>query len=78
VTLGKRAAGGIQTVALFAVTGITAADHPSVSAANAARLAASDAGRALLGRSSSNALSLFQYEPSLGALVDLRNLTVGG
>jgi hypothetical protein len=78
VTLGKRAAGGIQTVALFAVTGVTAADHPSVSAANAARRAASDAGRALLGRSSSSALSLFQYEPSLGALVDLRNLTVGG
>jgi hypothetical protein len=65
-------------VALFAVTGIRAADHSSVADANKARQAASDAGRALLGASSSSALSLFQYEPSLGALVDLRNLTVGG
>jgi hypothetical protein len=78
VTLGKQSSSGIQTVALFAVTGITAADHSSVAAANAARRAESDSGRALLAASTSTALSLFQYEPSLGALVDLRNLTVGG
>jgi hypothetical protein len=78
VTLGRRASSGIQTVALFAVTGITAADHASVAAANAARRAESQAGASLLGHSSSRALSLFQYEPSLGAVVDLRNLTVGG
>ena len=78
VTLGRQSSSGIQTVALFAVTGITAADHSSVSAANAARRVESPAGRAILGRSSSSALSLFEYEPSLGALVDLRNLTVGG
>jgi len=78
VTLGKQSSSGIQTVALFAVTGITAADHSSVAAANAARRTESENGRALLGRSTSTALSLFQYEPSLGALVDLRNLTVGG
>jgi hypothetical protein len=77
-TLGKQSSSGIQTVALFAVTGITAADHSSAAAANAARRAESAAGRALINASSSTALSLFQYEPSLGALVDLRNLTVGG
>jgi hypothetical protein len=77
-TLGKQSSSGIQTVALFAVTGITAADHSSVAAANSARRAESDAGRALLAASTSTALSLFQYEPGLGALVDLRNLTVGG
>jgi hypothetical protein len=77
-TLGERSSNGIQTVALFAVTGIRAADHGSVADANKARQAASEAGQALLGASTSNALSLFQYEPSLGALVDLRNLTVGG
>ena len=78
VTLGKQSSSGTQTVALFAVTGITSADHPSAAAANKARQAASGSGRALINASSSTALSLFQYEPSLGALVDLRNLTVGG
>jgi hypothetical protein len=78
VTLAKQSSNGIQTVALFAVTGISAANHPSVAAADNARQAASAAGRALLGGSSSTALSLFQYEPGIGALVDLRNLTVGG
>jgi hypothetical protein len=78
VTLARQSSTGIQTVALFAVTGISAAGHPSVAAADAARRAQSGTGRALLGRSTSTALSLFQYEPSLGALVDLRNLTVGG
>jgi hypothetical protein len=38
----------------------------------------SAAGRRLLSTSTLSALSLFQYEPSLGAVVDLRNLTVGG
>jgi hypothetical protein len=78
VTLGQQSSGGIQSVALFAVTGISAADHPSAAAATKARESASEAGRALLNASTSNALSLFQYEPGLGAVVDLRNLTVGG
>ena len=39
---------------------------------------ASDVGRQLLNQSSLTALSLFQYDPSVGAIVDLRNLTVGG
>jgi hypothetical protein len=63
---------------LFAVTGITADDHPSVAAADKAREAESAAGRALLDNSTLRGLSLFQYKPSVGAVVDLRNLTVGG
>jgi hypothetical protein len=78
VTLGTQSTGGIQTVALFAVTGISAADHSSVAAANEARRAESQAGRTLLNSSTATALSLFHYDPGLGALVDLRNLTVGG
>jgi hypothetical protein len=78
VTLGARSSSGIRTVALFAVTGIRAVDHSSVAAAKTARQAASPAGRAVLNASSAAAMSLFQYDPGLGAVVDLRNLTVGG
>ena len=35
-------------------------------------------GRELLNKSPLSAISLFQYDPSVGAVVDLRNLTVGG
>jgi hypothetical protein len=69
---------GSTPVALFAVNSIRAAEHPSVAAANQARHAASDAGRQLLANSPLSAGSLFQYDPSVGAVVDLRNLTVGG
>jgi hypothetical protein len=62
----------------FAVTGITVQQYASAAAANQARLAESAAGRDLLSHSTLSALSLFQYQPSVGALVDLRNLTVGG
>ena len=71
------AAAGSSSV-LFAVTGISAVNHPSVAAADKARRASSSAGGALLANSSLQSLSLFQYEPSLGSVVDLRNLTVGG
>jgi hypothetical protein len=64
--------------ASFAVTGITAAKYSSAAAANAARVATSVVGRDLIASSSLTALSLFQYQPQVGALVDLRNLTVGG
>jgi hypothetical protein len=66
--------------ALFAITGVTAVNHASAALANLARHAASSAGRAALNRSSSSlpALSLFKYDPSVGAIVDLRDLTVGG
>lgn len=66
------------TVMEFAVTGIKAAGHPSASAASSARRATSPFGRRLLDRSTLTALSLFQYRPSIGAVVDLSNLTVGG
>jgi len=69
---------GSTPVALFAVNSISAAGHPSAAAANQARHDASQAGRELLANSSLGALSLFQYDPSVGAVVDLRNLTVGG
>jgi hypothetical protein len=68
---------GPVPVALFAVTGITADDHSSAAAADEVRRQESAAGRALLNGSSMGALSLFRYEPSVGAVVDLRNLTAG-
>ncbi len=77
-TLGVRLTSGVQTVASFAVTGITAAQHASVAAAQKARRQASAAGRIILNHSTSSALALFPYEPSIGAIVDLRNLSVGG
>ena len=64
--------------ASFAVTGIMAVKYSSAAAANAARQATSVVGRELMTNSSLSALSLFQYQPQVGALVDLRNLTVGG
>jgi hypothetical protein len=67
-----------STSVSFAVTGITAQQHPSTSAANAARQAVDKAGRNLLANSPLSALSLFQYQSQIGAVVDLRNLTVGG
>lgn len=64
--------------ASFAITGITAGKYSSAAAASAARQATSVVGRELMTNSSLSALSLFQYQPQVGALVDLRNLTVGG
>lgn len=73
------------SAAQFSVTGISVVQHSSAAAANKARQSESAAGRSLLNKSSAelnaselNALSLFQYEPSQGAVVDQRNLTVGG
>lgn len=76
--LGSQATRGVQSVALFAVAGIKVVKHASARDANQARQAFSAAGRALLNRSASAALSLFRYEPSLGAILDLRNLSVAG
>lgn len=64
--------------ALFAITGISAVSHSSASAANKARAAKSEAGQAVLDGSNLPTLMLFKYEPSVGAVVDLRDLTVGG
>lgn len=77
-TLGMSSSAGTTNIAEFAISSISAANHKSVAAADRARRQASALGRELLGYSDSTALSLFQYKPSLGAVVDLRNLTVGG
>jgi hypothetical protein len=69
---------GTVDVAKFAVTDISADRHPSVAAADQARRMESAAGRRLLNQSNLSALSLFAYRPSAGAVVDLRNLSVGG
>ncbi|MBV9174818.1 MAG: hypothetical protein JOZ81_32550 [Chloroflexi bacterium] len=63
---------------LFAVTAITADQYPSAAAADKARQNVSADGRRLLSNSTLTALSLFPYDPSLGAVVDLRNLSVEG
>jgi hypothetical protein len=76
--LGTSGPSGLAGVGLMAVTGISAADYPSSAAADKARANESAAGRALLSKSTFSALSLFEYKPSLGALVDLSNVTVGG
>ena len=76
--ISKETGSGTTPVALLAVNSISFDQHPSVAAANKAREAASEVGRQLLNQSPLNAISLFQYDPSVGAVVDLRNLTVGG
>ncbi len=76
--ISRQTASGAVPVALFSVNSISAAQHPSIAAANAARRAASDLGRKLLTNAPLSAISLFQFDPSVGAVVDLRNLTVGG
>jgi hypothetical protein len=76
--MSRQTSAGIVQGPLVAVTGITATSYQSVAAADKARREESAAGRALLSNSPLTALSMFQYEPSLGAVVDLRDLTVGG
>ena len=76
--VSKQTPTGSTPVALFSVNSISAANHPTVAAADSARRTASEAGRKLLATTALNAVSLFQYDPSVGAVVDLRNLTVGG
>src|SRR5579884_1659524 len=76
-TVGIQGGSGPLREAMFAVTGIKAVEHGSASAAMEARQAASSAGKRVLNHSSLSALSLFRYEPSLGAVVDLRNMSFG-
>jgi hypothetical protein len=75
--ISTQSAGG-ATIAQFSVTEISAVDHPSVAAANNARNSVSPVGARLLTNSQLSALTLFNYEPNVGAVVDMRNLTVGG
>jgi len=77
-TLSWQSPTGLVAIAQFAVTAITVDKHASATAAYTARRTASAAGRLLLSASKLSAVALFQYEPSVGVVVDLRNLTVGG
>jgi hypothetical protein len=77
-TLSKKTPSGVVSVAGFSVTAISADRHPSAAGADKARRMASAVGRDLLSSSTLTTPSLFRYEPSLGAVVDLRNLSVGG
>ncbi|MDQ6608092.1 MAG: hypothetical protein M3Z06_16290 [Actinomycetota bacterium] len=76
--LSSESRSGVVGVAQYAVTAIGVDKHPSVATADRARRTESAAGRRLLDNSTLTSLSLFRYSPSLGAIVDLRNLTVGG
>jgi hypothetical protein len=77
--LGIPSPDGPVGVALFAVTGISAQQHASTAEADKVRHAESQEGRDLLTSDGPNlgALGLFHYDPSVGAVVDLRNLTAG-
>lgn len=75
--VGVRSKTGIAPVAMFAVTGISVVTHASVAAAQKARRDESAAGRALLSRTGLSALGLFHYQPNVGTVVDMRNLTFG-
>jgi hypothetical protein len=69
---------GVMPQAMFAVTAITMQKHTNAAAAGAARRVQNAYGHSLLKTSTAAALSLFEYDPSIGALVDKRNLSVGG
>jgi hypothetical protein len=75
--ISLQSSAGNVPIAEFAVTGITAQRYPSVAAATRARRAESSDGRALLRSSKLGALSLFRYQPSVGAVVDLSSLSAG-
>jgi hypothetical protein len=64
--------------ALIAVTAIKADGFASSTAANKARLAESAVGRRLLKAAKLGALSQVRYQPSLGAVVDLRARAAAG
>jgi hypothetical protein len=76
--LSRRTASASVPVAIFQITGISVDRFASKAAAAKARAKTDAAGRKLLANSTSSTLSLFQYDPSLDAVVDERNLTVGG
>jgi hypothetical protein len=69
---------GTSNVALFAVNAIAVDGHSSAAAASRARREVSAAGHSLLAASTLPALPLFEYQPAVGAVVDLRSLAVGG
>jgi hypothetical protein len=76
--IATQSTNGPVSVALFQITGISVDRFGSKAAAAKARATTDAVGRTLLANSTSSTLSLFQYDPSLDAVVDERNLTVGG
>jgi len=70
--------GSGQAGTLFQITGVSVDRYATAADASKARADVSRAGAQLLASSSSSTLALFQYDPAVGAVVDLRNLTVGG
>jgi hypothetical protein len=75
--VGVKTSSGQSWSALFAIGAITAKDYSSAAAADRARRSESAAGRSVLDGLAAISLSLFKYDPSVGAVLDLRNLTVG-
>jgi hypothetical protein len=71
-----RSSTGTTPAAVFEVTRIAVVDYPSAAAAQKVRDRESSAGRRALNSFLLPVLSLFRYEPAVGAVVDLRNLTV--
>jgi len=65
-------------VDVIAVASIYAKNYSSVAAAQHARHQESSTGAHVLNGAGLSALSLFQYRPSIGSVVDLRNLSVAG
>jgi hypothetical protein len=69
---------GSSSTTLFQVTDIYVDRYATAAEASLARAHVDGAGRHALVNSTSSTLALFQYDPALDAVVDLRNLTVGG
>jgi hypothetical protein len=72
----SRSKSGSTPATVFEVTRIAVAGYASAAAAQKVRDQESSAGRRALNSFLLPALSLFRYEPAVGAVVDLRNLTV--
>jgi hypothetical protein len=77
-SLAQATSGGDDLIGLFAVTDIGTTNYKTIPEAMQARRSESAAGRKLLDASTYDTLSLFRFEPSIDAVVDLRNLVVGG
>jgi hypothetical protein len=77
-SISRKTSTGLVPLAMFAVTAISAHHYSSTRQADNARSAVSPVGRRLLSHSTASALNLFPYKPGLGAIVDLRNLSIGG
>jgi hypothetical protein len=78
VALSVSNGGTPALAAVFTVASIYLKSYSSPAAADRARRQQSAFGARLLRASALSALTLFPYRPSLGAVVDLRNLSVSG